>query len=279
MGCLPHSQTTTIFRCLLVGRSARAAAAFGARAVDRRLRQNQMNKNSIILSQKYVTALQTYLKPGLRANVQSALALGRQAVGLGLETLALARIHEQALAAMALSHNKNQLIKRAEVFFNEAIIPIVETHRAAQQSKANLQRANATLDRRTAELAESNCRLQHGISLRKDLEAAAEKNGRRHRKCLEESLELQVHLRQLTHRVMVAQEDDRYKVSHELQDEIAQTLLGINVRLISIKQKAGCSTRGLKNEIASTQRLVVNSAKSVRRFAREIRLRRPAKNT
>ena len=59
------------------------------------------------------------------------------------------------------------------------------------------------------------------------------------------------------------------KSACELQDEIAQTLLGINVRLLSLKQEARNNTKGLKNEIASTQRLVVKSAKSVRRVARE----------
>ena len=44
---------------------------------------------------------------------------------------------------------------------------------------------------------------------------------------------------------------------------------GINVRLISLKREARTNTTGLKNEIASTQRLVIKSAKSVRRVARE----------
>jgi signal transduction histidine kinase len=82
---------------------------------------------------------------------------------------------------------------------------------------------------------------------------------------LKESLQLQEGLRQLTHQVLAAQEDERKKISRELQDEIAQTLLGINVRLLSLKQEARTNTKGLKNEIASTQRLVVKSAKSVRR--------------
>ena len=42
----------------------------------------------------------------------------------------------------------------------------------------------------------------------------------------------------------------------ELQDEIAQTLLGINVRLLSLKRESSVNTGRLKNEIASTQRLV-----------------------
>jgi signal transduction histidine kinase len=91
-----------------------------------------------------------------------------------------------------------------------------------------------------------------------------------HDKCLEESLELQKRLRQLTHQVLAAQEDERKKISCELQDEIAQTLLGINVRLLSLKQENRSSTNGLKNEIASAQRLVAKSAKFVRRFARKL---------
>jgi len=43
---------------------------------------------------------------------------------------------------------------------------------------------------------------------------------------LKDSLQLQEELRQLTHQVLAAQEEERKKISHELQDEIAQTLLG-----------------------------------------------------
>jgi signal transduction histidine kinase len=102
------------------------------------------------------------------------------------------------------------------------------------------------------------------------LEQAAEEKGKNHRKNLEESLQLQKRLRQLTHRVMLAQEDDRKKISRELQDEIAQTLLGINVRLLSLKRQSHGNTKKFNNEIASTQLLVAKSARSVRQAAREI---------
>ena len=206
----------------------------------------------------------------------AALQLGRQAVALGLETLELARIHGRALATLELGKGRKILLRRAENFFNEAIIPIVETQRVARRGKTDLQRVNATLERRTAELAESNCQLQRGVSLRKGMEATAKKNGRHYRKCLEESLELQKRLRQLTHRVLAAQEEERHKISHELQDEIAQTLLGINVRLISLKRASRHNQSGFKNEIASAQRLVVKSAKSICRFARELNHNPPA---
>ena len=133
----------------------------------------------------------------------------------------------------------------------------------------DLNRLTEALDRRTLELAGTNRQLQRGIVRRKNVEAALKKSGEHYTKLLKDSLNLQEGLRQLTHQVLASQEDERKKISCELQDEIAQTLLGINVRLISLKQEARNNTKGLKNEIASTQRLVIKSAKSVRRVARE----------
>jgi len=221
------------------------------------------------LSQRYVTALRKHLKQGPRASLQPALGLGRQAVALGVETLELARIHERAHTTLELSNSKNGVIKRAEIFFTEAITPIVEAQRAARQTKVDLSRLKETLGQRTEELAVTNRQLQRGVVRRKAMEEAFEKSGQHHHKSLEESLQLQKRLRQLTHQVLAAQEDERKNISRELQDKIAQTLLGINVRLLSLKQEARSNTKGLKNEIASTQRLVVKSAKSVRRIAHE----------
>jgi signal transduction histidine kinase len=230
-----------------------------------------MKQNVILLSEQYRNALQKCLTLGANASLSAAaLVLGRQAVALKLETLELARIHEQALATMKPSQNKNDTTKRAEIFFNKANTPIVEMHHVMQQSKSQMNRLQETLGQRTDELAATNRQLQRGVVRRKVMENAAQKNGQHYKKCLEESLELQKRLRQLTHRVLAAQEDERKSISSELHDEIAQTLLGINVRLLSLKQEARVNHRGLKNEIASTQRMVVKSVKSVRRVAREL---------
>ncbi len=196
--------------------------------------------------------------------------MGREAVVQGLETLGLARIHEQALVAVEISKNKAGLLKRANIFFYEANAPIEETHRAARQSKAHLGQVMVTLGRRTEELAVSNRQLQRGIRRHKVAEDASAKRGRHHQKCLEESLELQKRLRQLAHQVMRAQEDERKKISCELQDDIAQTLLGINIRLLSLKQAAQRDTKGIKNHIAGTQQLVARSARSVRQAGQKI---------
>jgi signal transduction histidine kinase len=228
-----------------------------------------MEKKLTGLSRRYAAALGKHLKQGPQASLSPALALGRRAVALGLKTLEMARIHEDALVTLELSNIKNGFTKLAGIFFAEANTPIEETHRAARQDKARLSRLKETLDQRTEELAVSNRQLQRGVLRRKAMEDAFERTGRHHNKCLEESLQLQKRLRLLTHRVLASQEDDRKSISRELQDEIAQTLLGINVRLLSLKQEARLNTKGLKNEISSTRRLVVKSAKTVRRVARE----------
>jgi signal transduction histidine kinase len=226
--------------------------------------------------QRYAAALEKHLKCGPQASLQPALALGREAIALKLDTLALARIHEEALATYGLSNTKNGFTKLAALFFNEANLPIEETHRSARQGKARLSQLVQTLGQRTKELAASNRQVQRAATRRKVMEQAFVKSGTSHDKCLEESLELQKRLRQLTHKVLLAQEDERKKISHELQDEIAQTLLGINVRLLSLKHQDRLNTNGIQDNIASTQLLVAKSEQSVRQFASELHTQQPA---
>ena len=76
-------------------------------------------------------------------------------------------------------------------------------------------------------------------------------------------------MQRLTHQILSAQENKRRKISRDLHDEIVQTLLGIHVRLLTLKKEAAIDAGGLKKEIVSTQRLVDKSVKSIKRFARE----------
>ena len=87
-----------------------------------------MKHKLIALSQQYVTALRKHLKQGPRASLQPARGLGRLAVASGLETLDVARIHEEALAALEASSSRDGIIERAEIFFTETITPIEKTH-------------------------------------------------------------------------------------------------------------------------------------------------------
>ena len=230
-----------------------------------------MKRKILAISQLYAAALQKHLKSGNAAQLGPALRVGRRAVALGLETLELARMHEQALVSLNIGAGQIKLMRQAGIFFGGAMIPIVQTHRAGRQHTLDLNRLRAKLEQRTAQLAVSNRQLRRGIIRRKSVEAALKRKGDHYAALLKESLGLQAGLRQLTHQLIAAQEEERKTVGRELQDEIAQTLLGINVRLISLKQEARNNNLSLKNEIASARQVVAKSARSVRRVVRGIR--------
>jgi len=228
-----------------------------------------MNARLTRLSRRYRLALQKHLKQGSQADLQPAQGLGRQAAALGLETLDVARIHEGALASLEISSSRDGIIKRAEVFFAEAITPIEQTHRAELKANARLSQLNKTLDQRTTELAASNRSLKQGIVRRKTVERALKKSTGRYARLAKESRRLDEELRHLAQRLLTAQEAERQQISRELHDEVAQTLLGIHVRLLTLKREATVNTEDLKKEIASTQRLVKKSVQIINRFARE----------
>jgi signal transduction histidine kinase len=231
-----------------------------------------MKRKLTALSQKYLTGLKMHLKHGSRSSrsrASGARELGQLAVALRLEPLELAQIHERALAKLKFSEDETQFVKRADVFFTDVIAPLVRTHRSGQ-SKLVRKRLNQTLNRRTAKLAATNRALKQGIARHKTVETGLRKSGEHSKKLLEESHHLQKHLQYLTRQMLSAQEDKRKKLSNSLQDEIAQTLLGINVRLLTLKQETVFNARGFKKDIASTQRLVEQSIRSINRFAHKL---------
>ena len=106
---------------------------------------------------------------------------------------------------------------------------------------------------------------------RRAAETALKKSEKHHILLLDQSRQMQEHLRHLTRKILTAQEDERREISRELHDEIAQTLTGINVQLANLKREAVVNAKGLKGKISGTQRLVRKSVGIVHRFARRLR--------
>jgi signal transduction histidine kinase len=194
---------------------------------------------------------------------------------LGLETLDLARIHEQALIALVLPGcapgTRDAMIRRAGKFFAEAITPIEKTHRTAREANASLNQMIQTLSQRSVDLAASNRQLTQEIVQRRSVEESLRKSQQHYSRLLEQSRHMQEQLRRLSRQLLSAQEEERKMISRELHDQIAQTLTGINVRLASLKAEATVNTKGLQKKISGTQRLVEQSVDIVHRFARELR--------
>ncbi|MFA5191919.1 MAG: histidine kinase, partial [Verrucomicrobiia bacterium] len=234
-----------------------------------------MERKSSGLLRRYRAALCRYLRQGRAASLEPAVRLGRQAGVLNLETLDLARIHEQVLIAylspIRSSIARDQVLKRAGMFFAEAILPLEKTHRIALEINGHLNSLNRTLNQRTVELAASNRELQKEVARRQAIEENLRTNEQHSIQLLEQSRHLQEQLRRLSRQVMSAQEEERKKISRELHDIVAQVLTGIHVQLANLKTEATTNTRGLAQKITRTQRMLERSVDSVHRFARELR--------
>ena len=234
-----------------------------------------MKRNRFNLSQRYRDALRGYLKHGPKASLELARGLGSEALAAGLQTLDLARLHEQIMAAELLptcpANKHAEIIKQAGTFFAKAIAPIEETHCSARDAGVQKKIFDEALRQRTVELAASNLELSREIARRKLAEDALKKSERHYSQLLEKSDRLKDQFRRLSRQILSAQEEERKRISRELHDVIAQTLTSINVRLDTLRKEATLNTRDLERNIAITQRLVEKSVDIVHRFARELR--------
>ena len=108
--------------------------------------------------------------------------------------------------------------------------------------------------------------LERGQVRRKSLEASLKSRHDSQAALLSETLRIQDELRQLTRRMMVMQERQRRYLSHRLQDEIAQSMIGINIWLTSLKTEAGMNATRLKGGIARARKQILASVQGVRRI-------------
>ena len=92
------------------------------------------------------------------------------------------------------------------------------------------------------------------------------------RKTLEQALKLSdQQSRHLSREILLAQEEERKRISRELHDTVLQTLVGISVHLASLTPKPADNPASLRRKIAQTQLLVEKSLAMVHRFAVELR--------
>jgi PAS domain S-box-containing protein len=116
-------------------------------------------------------------------------------------------------------------------------------------------------------LAASNAKLRQEILRRRAVEAALMKSEKRAQELLQQSLQLQESIRKMSHQNLLALENQRKEISHELHDKISQVLIGINVRLAVFTR-----TQALDHQaIAPVCELVEKSVRIVHEYARELR--------
>ncbi len=221
----------------------------------------------------YQEALTKHLKIGGLADLEAARKLHQRWVSAGVSILEVAKIHERTLLIFELplpaQGEHRAIIQQAEVFF-ATVIAADATNANDSKENERMKKMNQTLAKRTSKLEASNLQLTAKLRRCERAEKSLIQRGNRHSKSLAESKLLREQLQGLSRKIIAIHEDERHSMSKELNDGIAQTLIGINIRLINLKKMTGSNAKSLVKEISLTQRLVTKSTDQVHRFAHDL---------
>jgi signal transduction histidine kinase len=125
--------------------------------------------------------------------------------------------------------------------------------------------------RRIDILGATNRKLQEEIIRREAVELSLRKSEQRAHQLLGHSRQLQNKLRQVSHQILLVQENQRKEISRELHDEISQLLLSINLHLAIFDSKEAINPQSIRRTITRVRWLVEKSVRVVHDFARELR--------
>ena len=228
------------------------------------------------LPKRYADALRAFAVTGEETAILAAPKLGAEALAGKLSTLEMAKIHGQAvplLISPELSPQKrSDVIARSTRFFNESQTLTEELQQGFQDSATTLHSVNQTLDQRLADLAKSKQEVQREMRERQSTEAARADSRASAQTLLDDSLRLESQLKDTARQILTANEEERKRISIHLQDEIAQTLIGINLQLLALRNEVTVRNREIAKEITVTQRLVEKSAETIREYSRQLGL-------
>ena len=125
--------------------------------------------------------------------------------------------------------------------------------------------------RRVETLAAAYQSANREIVRRRAAEVTLKASERNQRELLAKAQKMHAQLQHLTHQILLAQEEERKKISRQLHDEIAQILIGISVQLATFKKSTAIPPWDLRRRTGKIIRLVTRSIDVVHRFARDLR--------
>ncbi len=134
------------------------------------------------------------------------------------------------------------------------------------------ERRKAENARRDLEMmTASNLKLNREIVRRQAIEDDLQTSKQEQARLLLKSQQQQAQLRDMAHQILRAQEEERKRISRELHDVIAQSLVGISVHVAALAQTDMVDAKSLRQNIARTHRLIEKSVEIVHKFASELR--------
>lgn len=214
----------------------------------------------------YQEALTTHLRSARKADSARVSDCVRDFNQSGWSLEDLSSLHEKILVMTLLpaelKSKRPALIRKASHFFAAVAAQSADSQTADSPLARKLKATIGMLSSRSVTLAfAQSSPLQHAPMP----EAASGSPSEGEPEMTNERL------RALSRRILKSQEEERKKISRELHDVIVQSLVGVNVRLTTLRKEAALRSKELARDIAATQRLVAKSAKIVHQFARDLR--------
>ncbi|MDF1811247.1 MAG: hypothetical protein P1V20_03505 [Verrucomicrobiales bacterium] len=223
------------------------------------------------LAAEYLVALRLHNEDDGDSHLETARKLGETAGELGLGTLKLAKMHVAALSdilsAPDSAAGEEAITAQATIFFNEALMQVEKTNRIALDAALELRKVKTDLNQATEDLATSRHAVKREIEDRELTESALLSRRDLADELLRESRHLEEKLREMTHRSLTANEAERQQMSLFLHNEIAQTLLGIHIKLLALKEAVSISHEDIAQQIATTQSIMAKSVETISHFA------------
>lgn len=109
------------------------------------------------------------------------------------------------------------------------------------------------------------------VTERRRVEQALRESKDHYFQLFQQARRMEENLRQLSSKVLCAQEEERSRISRELHDEVGQTLTAINLNLSEMRARLAGTNQGLAARLTDSQQLLEAAMEAVHRFARELR--------
>jgi len=142
----------------------------------------------------------------------------------------------------------------------QAVVVDISERKRAEDTQGRLEAVTA-----------ANTKLKREIARRKKVEAALKKSEVSIRRLLAESRKMQQQLRDMSRRILLVQEEQRKEISRELHDQIAQTLVGINIHMTAFANAVEVEPRSIARAAKPIRRLIEKAVRTVHQFARDLR--------
>lgn len=222
--------------------------------------------NPTALSRRYAAALSRHLEGDAGEGMETASELGGDGAAAGISIIDIARIHEEALALVTRADSwlAGDAVRRAQEFFIAVLKPMATSAVQPPAQTASATQITNRLKVSNADLQASERKARKHTRLRRSSEEVLRQKRVRLVQALKESHALEGDLRRLARRTLAALERERAEFSQLLQDEVAQSLIGIRLRLARIEEKRTSEAEKLLGDITDAGGLVEASSQKMR---------------